>query len=77
MNTFYILQSLHYSEVIANKIQENPVLYQAQFVRQVYELGNRLKSYDPQRLQTGEDMEDPYWLQNLARVVQAFEVRGN
>ncbi len=49
------------------------MLYEAHFVNQVYDLAERLKYYDPQRIQT-EQMDDPEWLQQMKRIVQAFEV---
>ena len=39
------------------------------------QLGNRMKYSDPQLLLRAEDEGDPYWLQQLLRVSQCFDVR--
>jgi hypothetical protein len=40
----------------------------------VLQLANRLKKFDPEKQQVGEDSEDPMWLQHLQRINQGFEV---
>lgn len=39
----------------------------------IFQLGNRLKYFDPQKLHTAED-EDPDWLQHLSRINAGFQV---
>jgi len=38
------------------------------------QLASRLKQFDPEKQQVGEDSEDPMWLQHLQRINQGFEV---
>ena len=40
----------------------------------VLQLASRLKKFDPEKQQVGEDSEDPMWLQHLQRINQGFEV---
>ncbi|KAL5012898.1 hypothetical protein ScPMuIL_011449 [Solemya velum] len=69
----HLQEALHYCEVIGGYIQKTPACYQPTLVRQVYELGNRLKYFDAQRMQSSEDAEDPVWLINLQKIVQGHE----
>ena len=69
-----VFQALRYIEVISHTVLLNPGLYSAVLVRQLYELGNRLKYHDPLRLQSGEEFTDPQWLTQLAVTAQALEV---
>ncbi|CAL1538622.1 unnamed protein product [Lymnaea stagnalis] len=66
-------EALHYLEVIASNIQQAPTWFQPPFVRLVYQLSNRLKYSDPQRLQSSEDAEDPVWIQQLTRICTAYD----
>ncbi|XP_013096813.2 uncharacterized protein LOC106080064 isoform X1 [Biomphalaria glabrata] len=65
-------EALHYLEVISTNIQQYPTMFQPSFVQLVYQLANRLKFSDPQRLQLSEDAEDPIWLQQLNKICSAF-----
>ncbi|KAH9500770.1 hypothetical protein Btru_076412 [Bulinus truncatus] len=65
-------EALHYLEVIATNIQQYPTVFQPSFATLVYQLANRLKFSDPQRLQLSEDAEDPLWLQQLVKICSAF-----
>lgn len=65
-------EAFHYCEVIASTVIQNPVYYQYTVVKVLTDISNRLKCYDPQRLQMG-DMTDPVWLQQLSNVCQSFE----
>lgn len=53
-------------------IQNTFTLTQISFVV-IFQLGNRLKYFDPQKLHTAED-EDPDWLQHLSRINAGFQV---
>lgn len=53
-------------------IQNTFILTQISFVV-IFQLGNRLKYFDPQKLHTAED-EDPDWLQHLSRINAGFQV---
>ncbi|KAK3087524.1 hypothetical protein FSP39_007014 [Pinctada imbricata] len=65
-------EALQYLEVIARVVQQSPTLFQPALVKLVYEFANRLKYFDPQRQQSGEETEDPFWLQQLQRINQGF-----
>ncbi|XP_071152410.1 protein transport protein Sec16A-like isoform X2 [Mytilus edulis] len=66
-------QALEYCEVIAKFINISPTVFQPTLVKLVYELASRLKKFDPEQQQVGEDAEDPMWLQNLYRINQGYE----
>uniref|UniRef100_A0A182LRC8 Sec16 Sec23-binding domain-containing protein n=1 Tax=Anopheles culicifacies TaxID=139723 RepID=A0A182LRC8_9DIPT len=76
------LKCLLYMEQIADQIQYDPYSYDADFVRKVYTLGDRLKYYDPVMEKaldesvnnTGRgniyaDVEDPQWLKRLNEIL--------
>lgn len=68
-------EALHYCEVIARAIQKMPTLYDVELVRQVYELANRLKYYDPYYTQEeGEvaELGDPLWLRELLALFHSY-----
>ncbi|KAL3871831.1 hypothetical protein ACJMK2_039803 [Sinanodonta woodiana] len=69
----YPEQALQYFEVISRHIQMMPGCFQPVLVKLVYELANQLKFYDAQRLQEGDDAEDPEWLTQLYQLLQRFE----
>ncbi|XP_052093101.1 uncharacterized protein LOC127729365 isoform X2 [Mytilus californianus] len=66
-------QALEYCEVIAKFINISPTVFQPTLVKLVYELASRLKKFDPEQQQVGEDSEDPMWLQHLYRINQGYE----
>ncbi|GFO45592.1 transport protein sec16a [Plakobranchus ocellatus] len=66
-------QALYYCEVIANMIQQYPAWFKPSFVKLVYQLSNKLKFSDPQRLHTSVDAQDPLWIQQLSQISAAFE----
>lgn len=66
-------QALEYCEVIAKCINISPTVFQPTLVKLVFELASRLKKFDPEKQQVGDDTEDPMWLQNLQRINQGFE----
>ncbi|XP_078325868.1 uncharacterized protein LOC111124202 isoform X11 [Crassostrea virginica] len=65
-------EALQYCEAISTVILSSPTLFQPILVKLVYELGNRLKYFDPQKLHAVED-EDPYWLQHLSKINAGFQ----
>ncbi|KAK3590775.1 hypothetical protein CHS0354_038713 [Potamilus streckersoni] len=69
----YPEQALQYFEVISRYIHLMPGCFQPVLVKLVYELANQLKFYDVQRLQEGDDAEDPEWLTQLYQILQRFE----
>jgi hypothetical protein len=70
-------EAVHYVEVIAGAILQRPTGYSASFVKEVYDLGNQLKYYDPlYSKREGETVElaDPSWLHGLHIVVYNYSV---
>jgi hypothetical protein len=66
-------QALHYAEVLARVITFNPQLFPAAMAQSLYQLADKLRFCDPQRLLSDEAGE-PEWLQHLAAVIQAMQV---
>ncbi|XP_041368328.1 protein transport protein Sec16A-like isoform X2 [Gigantopelta aegis] len=66
-------EALHYCEVISTAVQHSPAWFQPAFVKVLYEMANRLKFHDPQRLQEGDDADDAVWLQQLHRICLGYE----
>ncbi|CAH1786045.1 unnamed protein product [Owenia fusiformis] len=71
-----IQETLQYTEHLATTIQQSPGSYDAILVKNVYQLADRLKFHDPQIMHAGEMYEQPSWLENLGKIVHAFE-EGN
>jgi hypothetical protein len=72
-----LAEAVHYVEVIAGAILQQPTSYSASFVKEVYDLGDQLKYYDPlYRSREGETVElaDPSWLRGLHSVVYNYSV---
>ncbi|XP_061183855.1 uncharacterized protein LOC133192032 isoform X3 [Saccostrea echinata] len=65
-------EALQYCEAISRVILHSPTLFQPILVKLVFELGDRLKYFDPQKLHSTED-EDPYWLQQLSKINAGFQ----
>jgi hypothetical protein len=64
-------KALHYVEVIAGSVLEQPTSYNASFIKEVYDLGDQLKSYDPlYRV----ELADPSWLRGLHNVIYNYSV---
>jgi hypothetical protein len=51
----------------------NPQLFPLAMARSVYQLADKLRYYDPQRL-ISDEAGEPEWLQNLIAVIQNMEV---
>ncbi|GFQ93874.1 protein transport protein Sec16A [Trichonephila clavata] len=71
----FLEEALHYCEIISQKVQEHPHLFQLDFLSEVYKLATQLKYHDPHFLRGQgefEDQEDPDWLKNLTSLVQNF-----
>lgn len=70
-------EAIHYVEVIAGSILQQPTRYSASFIKEVYELGNQLKYHDP-LYSNGEgemgELEDPSWLHGLHNVIHNYNV---
>ncbi|XP_060066100.1 uncharacterized protein LOC132546405 [Ylistrum balloti] len=64
-------EALQYLEVIARYIQRAPMFFQPTLVKLVYDMADRLKHFDPQRMHTADD-QDQAWLVNLQKVSQGF-----
>ncbi|XP_055630491.1 uncharacterized protein LOC129771134 isoform X2 [Toxorhynchites rutilus septentrionalis] len=76
------LKCLLYMEQIAEQIQLDPYVFDSEFIKKVYTLGDRLKYYDPvleKALDESVDnigqgniyskVEDPIWLQRLSSIL--------
>ncbi|GFS65786.1 protein transport protein Sec16A [Nephila pilipes] len=71
----FLEEALHYCEIISQKVQEHPHLFQLDFLSEVFKLATQLKYHDPHFLKglgEFEDQEDPDWLKNLTSIVQNF-----
>lgn len=60
--------------MLSQSVLSAPSKYNATLVSGISEMANRLKFYDPERMQTGEEGNDPYWLTQMQQVVSAFQV---
>lgn len=72
-----LAEAIHYVEVIAGAILQRPTSYSAGFTKEVYELGDQLKYYDPVYSNgDGETVElaDPSWLRGLHSVIHNYNV---
>jgi hypothetical protein len=72
-----LAEAVHYVEVIAGSVLEQPTSYSASFVKEVYDLGDQLKYYDPlYSSREGETIElaDPSWLRGLQNVIYTYSV---
>lgn len=72
-----LAEAIHYVEVIAGAILQQPTSYSASFTKEVYELGDQLKFYDPVYSNgDGEAVElaDPSWLRGLHSVIHNYNV---
>ena len=69
-----LLQAFQYCEVLSQSILQAPHQYNPALVSGVYETASRLKLSDPQRLQSGDEAEDPHWLTQLHAVLAAKQV---
>ena len=58
-------QALRYCEVIATRVCQQPTAFSATLVRQLAELGERLKYHDAERRHSAEELPDPAWLVNI------------
>ncbi|XP_055530048.1 uncharacterized protein LOC129721476 isoform X2 [Wyeomyia smithii] len=79
------LKCLLYMEQIAEQIQNDPYRFDAEFIKKVYTLGDRLKYYDPvleKALDESVDntgrgniytnVEDPTWLRQLCAILNNY-----
>ncbi|XP_033732469.1 LOW QUALITY PROTEIN: uncharacterized protein LOC117321945 [Pecten maximus] len=64
-------EALQYLEVISRYIQRAPIFFQSTLVKLVYDMADRLKHFDPQRMHTSED-QDQAWLLQLQKISQSF-----
>lgn len=64
-------EALQYLEVISRYIQRAPAFFQSTLVKSVYNMADRLKHFDPQRMHTSED-QDQTWLLQLQKISQGF-----
>uniref|UniRef100_A0A182MXH7 Sec16 Sec23-binding domain-containing protein n=1 Tax=Anopheles dirus TaxID=7168 RepID=A0A182MXH7_9DIPT len=84
------LKCLLYMEQIAEQVQHDPYRFDAEFVRKVYTLGDRLKYYDPvmeKALDESVDntgrgniyanVEDPQWLKQLNEILLTGDSTSN
>jgi len=72
-----LAEAIHYVEVIAGAILQRPTCYSVGFTKEVYELGDQLKYYDPvYNNGDGEAVElaDPSWLRGLHNVIHNYNV---
>ncbi|XP_013415161.1 protein transport protein Sec16A isoform X2 [Lingula anatina] len=70
----YSEEALTYCEVISSTIQQAPGAYSPVLVKQLYELGSRLKYHDPQTIHSADgEFDDPYWLKAMPKIMQAFQ----
>lgn len=72
-----LAEAIHYVEVIAEAILQRPTSYSASFTKEVYELGDQLKYYDPVYSNgDGEAVElaDPSWLHGLHSVIDNYNI---
>jgi hypothetical protein len=72
-----LAEAVHYVEVIAGSVLEQPTSYSASFIKEVYDLGDQLKYYDPlYSSREGETVElaDPSWLHGLHNVIYNYSV---
>jgi hypothetical protein len=70
-------EAIHYVEVIAGSILQQPTNYTASFIKEVYELGNQLKYHDPVYSSgegEGVELTDPLWLHSLYNVIHSYNV---
>ncbi|XP_021349044.1 uncharacterized protein LOC110447583 isoform X3 [Mizuhopecten yessoensis] len=65
-------EALQYFEVISRYIQRAPTFFQPTLVKLVYNLADRLKHFDPQRMHTADD-QDQAWLLQLQKISQGFQ----
>nr|CAD7455561.1 unnamed protein product [Timema tahoe] len=64
-------EAAHYSEELAGTILKHPGQYPATFLRQVYDLGDRLRYHDP-LYSSAENQRDPQWLTALEAVITDY-----
>jgi hypothetical protein len=72
-----LAEAIHYVEVIAGAILQRPTSYSASFTKEVYELGDQLKYYDPVYNNGDGDaveLADPSWLHGLHTVIDNYNV---
>jgi hypothetical protein len=72
-----LAEAIHYVEVIAGAILQRPTCYSVGFTKEVYELGDQLKYYDPvYNNGDGEAVElaDPSWLRGLHNVIHNYNI---
>jgi hypothetical protein len=60
-----LAEALHYVEVIAGSLLERPASYSASFMKEVYDIGDQLKFYDPLY---------PSWLRGLHGAICNYSV---
>ncbi|CAG2067494.1 unnamed protein product, partial [Timema podura] len=65
-------EAAHYSEELAGTILKHPGQYPATFLRQVYDLGDRLRYHDP-LYSSAENQRDPQWLTALEAVITDYQ----
>lgn len=66
-------KTLLYIEQISLHLINHPAKFKPAFVKNVYELGDRLKYHDPVFKDSNEDVASLKWLGDLAQVVQRCE----
>nr|CAD7421679.1 unnamed protein product [Timema poppensis] len=66
-------EAAHYSEELAGTILKHPGQYPAMFLRQVYDLGDRLRYHDP-LYSSADNQRDPEWLTALEAVITDYQV---
>lgn len=72
-----LTEAVHYVEVIAGSVLEQPASYSASFAKEIYDLGDQLKYCDPlYSSREGETVElaDPSWLHGLHSVIYNYSV---
>ena len=70
-------EAIHYVEVIAGSIVRQPSNFRIDFIRNILELGEKLKLQDPIYSNAEgfvDGMSDPNWLQELQNVLYKYEV---
>jgi len=67
-------EAVHYAEVISNTIMRQPSLYPAQFIQEIYDLGDMLKYSDPLYNGAASDGGDPQWLTQLLPILADYQV---
>ncbi|XP_023718368.1 uncharacterized protein LOC111870357 isoform X4 [Cryptotermes secundus] len=72
-----LTEAVHYVEVIAGSVLEQPTSYSGSFAKEIYDLGDQLKYCDPlYSSREGETVElaDPSWLRGLHNVIYNYNI---